>query len=50
MPITYKNKINNSKIYSSNILKSINDKFGNFKPVRIIMEPGRFLVAECWCN
>ena len=46
MPTTYKNKINNCKIYSSNILKSINDNFGNLKPVRIIIEPGRFLVAD----
>ena len=46
IPASYKNKICNSKIYSSNILKSIDKSFGNLKPVRIIMEPGRFLVAE----
>ena len=46
IPASYKNKINNSKIYASNILKSINDNFGNLKPVRIIIEPGRFLVAD----
>ncbi len=46
MPTTYKNKIKNCKIYSSNILKSINDNFGNLKPVRIIIEPGRSLVAD----
>ena len=45
-PASYKNKIRNSKIYSSNILKSIDKSFGNLKPVRIIVEPGRFLVAE----
>ncbi|MDC3023870.1 type III PLP-dependent enzyme [Alphaproteobacteria bacterium] len=45
-PASYKNKINNSKIYSTNILKSVEKSFGNLKPVRIIIEPGRFLVAE----
>ena len=39
-------KANNSKIYAHNILKSINDTFGNLKPIKIIIEPGRFLVAD----
>ena len=46
MPTTYKKKTNDSKIYACNILKSINTNFGNLKPVRIIIEPGRFLVAN----
>ena len=46
MPTTYKNKVYNCKIYSSKILKSINTNFGNLKPIRIIIEPGRFLVAN----
>ena len=46
MPASYKNKIRNSKIYSSNILKSIIKVLEILKPVRIIMEPGRFLVAD----
>ena len=45
MPITYK-KSNNNKTYAYNILKSINEAFGNLKPIRIIIEPGRFLVAD----
>ena len=46
MPTTYKKKSNNSKTYAYNILKSINETFGNLKPIRIIIEPGRFLVAD----
>ncbi len=46
MPITYKKKICDSKIYSANILNSINQSFANLKPARIIMEPGRLLVAD----
>ena len=31
---------------TTNILNSINQSFANLKPVRIIIEPGRFLVAD----
>ena len=30
----------------ANILNSINQSFANLKPARIIMEPGRLLVAD----
>ena len=46
IPATYSKKLISKKYYSSNIIKSINENFGNLKPSRIIMEPGRFLVAD----
>ncbi len=46
IPVTYTKKLLNNKIYSAYILKSINESFGNLKPRKIIMEPGRFLVAN----
>ena len=46
LPVTYTNKLVNKRCYASNIIKSINQNFGNYKPSRIIMEPGRYLVAE----
>ena len=46
IPATYTKKLLNNKSYSANILKSINKSFGNLKPRKIIMEPGRFLVAN----
>ena len=46
LPVPYLKNLLNSKSYSSNILESIKKNFGNRKPARIIMEPGRYLVAN----
>ena len=46
IPVTYSKKILNNKAYASNIIKSVDHLFGNLKPSRIIMEPGRYLVAN----
>ena len=46
LPVPYFKNLLNNKSYSSNILESLKNNFGNLKPARIIMEPGRYLVAN----
>ena len=47
IPATYSNyQEKDMKAYSEKILNSLNKYFGNFKPSTIIMEPGRYFVAD----
>ncbi|PPR25624.1 MAG: Lysine/ornithine decarboxylase [Alphaproteobacteria bacterium MarineAlpha9_Bin4] len=46
IPAKYTKSSISNKNYLSNILKSISKSFGNLKPGKIIIEPGRFLVAN----
>ena len=46
IPVNYQEKKRDHKSYASNIIKSISKNFGNLMPTRIIMEPGRCLVAN----
>lgn len=46
LPVAYKDKNINFCAYSKNIKKSLIKNFGNVIPTKIILEPGRFLVAS----
>ncbi len=45
-PTNYSKKKTDIKKYAKQILKYLDEKFGKSKPVNIVSEPGRFLVAD----